>query len=176
MSEEKKENELELDLFLKSLDEQAKEQFSDRFYKVLVRVVRYLSDVGLTLKEACLLVQMDYDKFLLLMRKAPVINQMIEMKTLEYKRDLLKTLSKQAKGGDKGMAQWLLELKFPGEFGKRKPGGEAARNENEEAFNRAMDVVKRGTDSVPIVKASSGMGEQNKTDGEITADLDKYLN
>ena len=166
---------IETGLYIQSLKDQAKDKFSDKLFKKLAKVVHYLSDVGLSLKEACIMVGINYDHFEVLMENEPIINQMIKMKELEYKRDLLTTLSKQGRGGDKNIAQWLLELKFPEQFGKKKVG-DTDQTEQQIAFDEAIRIVQGAKDSSPIVSPESGRPKPQRDTRTIVEKLEDHLN
>lgn len=144
---EKKQLEIEndeLELQSTSLEEQAKKELTPHMIKVLKKIAYYTSKVGLTLSESCALVDIDYDKFQEEMKITPIISKVIKMKELEYKKDLMYTISQRAKSGDDKLAQWLLERRYPEEFGmKKSPGG----GDGEDIFLQAFAMIRKRGDT-----------------------------
>lgn len=144
----------ETDLEIESLESQLLEIFNEKFVKVLKRLVYEIAQVGLSEKEACLLMNFDYDKLVALKAQYPVVQRLFDMKQLQYKRDLLKTISSKARASDDKLAQWLLESKYPEEFNKRKgAGGEGGGGED--LLGTAIEFVRK-TSSGGVIKEESG--------------------
>ena len=140
---EKTELEIEtnsLDLQSGSLEEQAKKELTPHMIKVLKKIAYYTSKVGLTLPESCALVDIDYAKFQEEIKQTPIIGKVIKMKELEYKKDLMYTISQRAKSGDDKLAQWLLERRYPDEFGAKK----APPGDGEDIFVQAFAMIRKG--------------------------------
>lgn len=147
---EKTETEIEdmsLDLYSNSLEKQAQEQLTPQMIKVLKKIAYYTSKVGLTLPESCALVDINYEKFQEDIQRFPIIGKVIKMKELEYKKDLMYTISQKAKSGDDKLAQWLLERRYPEEFAISKKG---ASTDDEDIFAMAFAMIRRKGDSTLI--------------------------
>ncbi len=142
-----------LDLQSQSLEAQASRELDADTLKIVKKISYYVSKVGLLLEEACLLVDVEYEWFKLLMQTSPVVRKIAQMKELEYKKDLLKTLSERARGGDDRLSQWLLERRYSDEFGnkKLKPG-----EMDNDFILEAVEFIQRTGDSLPMVKETSG--------------------
>lgn len=142
-----------LTLASQSLEEQARTKLKPEMIRLIKKIAYYTAKVGLPLNEACLLVDIDYDKFQEEMKLEPLIKKIITMKELEYKKDLLHVLTQKARSGDDKLAQWLLEKKFPDEYGdKKKPQG----NGNEDIIFEAIQFIRRNGDNNPLVSETSG--------------------
>ena len=149
--EEIENNSLELQSV--SLEAQAQKELSPNMVKALKKIAYYTAKVGLTLKESCVLVDIDYEKFLSEMRFTPLISKIIQMKELQYKKDLMYTISQKAKSGDDKLAQWLLERRYPDEFGTKKaiPPGDG-----EDLIFQALQIIRRKGDSNSLVNPNAG--------------------
>lgn len=138
-----------------SLEERAKAQLSPEFVKVLKKIAYYTSKVGLPLNEVCQMLDVDLKQFEEDMKLKPIIGQIIRVKELEYKKDLLYTLSQRARSGDDKLAQWLLERKYPEEYGEKKKGGNT--NPGDDVVEIAMKFIRsNGDERDPLVQLSSG--------------------
>lgn len=144
------------DLESKSLETLANEKFKDKpnFIRVLKKIAYYTAKIGLPLSESCLLVDIDYEKFQEDMKLEPLIEKIIKIKELEYKKDLLYTLSAKARNGDDKLAQWLLESKYPEEFGKKKPGG--GGDGNSDFMFEAIRFIQKNGSNTPLINEASG--------------------
>lgn len=142
-----------LELASLSLEEQAREKLKPEIIRIIKKIAYYTAKVGLPLNEACLLVNVNYEKFKEDMKLEPLIGKIITIKELEYKKDLLHVLTQKARSGDDKLAQWLLEKKFPEEYGDRKkPQGD----NNEDIIFEAIQFIRRNGDNNPLVSETSG--------------------
>ena len=137
-----------------SLNEKLKADYVPSWYKAFVNISYEVSRVGLPLKEACILNDVDYEQFLQMMEKDPNIKQLIDKKTLEYKRSLLKVVSHKATTDDK-IALDLLMARFPDEFNKRK-GSASNDGEGSNVVNMAINFIQQNGDKKPLVASGSG--------------------
>lgn len=154
---EKKQEEMEnmsLELQSTSLQAQVQAQLTPHMIKVLKKIAYYTSKVGLTLKESCALVDLDYDKFLEDMKVSPIIDKVIKMKELEYKKDLMYTISQKAKSGDDKLAQWLLERRYPEEFAQKKAG--TGTGDGEDTFFQAIQFIRKQGDNIGLINPDAG--------------------
>lgn len=101
---------------------EAEKTLSFHQLRILKRIAYYVGKVGIELDEACELIGVDPMKFGEEMASYPIMRKIIDMKELEYKKDLMATLSVKARAGDDKLAQWLLETKDPDKYGRRKKG------------------------------------------------------
>lgn len=131
-------------------------EFEESFVKVLRRIAYYLSRVGLTLKEACQLVQYDQALFEAKMTQYPMIGELIAFKELEYKADLLATISQKARSGNDKLAMWLLESRYPDEFNQRKGAGTGTGEGGDDLIAMGVEFVQRHGDSQPLVGTTAG--------------------
>jgi len=97
----------------------------------------------LPLEDACKLADVDIDHYKELYEKNKIIKKILDKKELEYKKDLLYTLSVKARSGDDKLAQWLLERRFPSEFSNKKspPSGD------EDMLAMAIKFIQKGGDN-----------------------------
>ena len=106
----------------------------------------------MSLKEACILNRIDYDQFQALIDTNDLVRRLIILKELEYKRDLLKTLSDKARGGDDKLAQWLLERRYPEEYAR----GKRAREDTGDMMQDTMTFLQNHGDKDSLVKPLNG--------------------
>jgi hypothetical protein len=137
-----------------TLNEKLKANYLPVWYRSFVNISYEVAKVGLPLKEACILNDVDYEQFLQMMEKDPDIKQLIDKKTLEYKRSLLKVVSHKATTDDK-IALDLLMARFPDEFNKRK-GSANPEGEGNNVVNMAINFIQQNGDKRPLVSSGSG--------------------
>lgn len=160
------------DLESQSLEDRAIQVFKDKpnFIRTLKRIAYYTAKVGLSLKESCLLLDVDVDWLEEEMKTEPIIEKIIKVKELEYKKDLLYTLSSKARQGDDKLALWLLENKYPDEYGqkKNKGGGEGAGD----IMFEAIRFIQKNGDNAPLINTASGnaMIVKRKTSSQGTVE------
>jgi len=139
---------------LESIEAQLAENFNEKFIKVLKRLVYEVAVVGLSEKEACVLVNFDYAQLISLKEKNELIRRLFDMKSLEYKRDMMKTLSDKARRGDEKLAQWLLEARYPDEFNRRKGGG--GEGGGDDLLGAAVEFIQKSTMPNGVIKETNG--------------------
>lgn len=105
---------------VKSLEDEANRLLKPEQVKTLKKLAYYVGVVGMELSESCMLLDVDFDKFQEDMKNTPIIRKIITLKMLQYKKDLMATLSARAKAGDDKLALTLLERRYPEEFGEKK--------------------------------------------------------
>ena len=136
------------------LRKEAEERFTPAQIRALKYVSYYISQVGLTLEESCLLSNVDYDEFVNFVNVEPLAKKIIQIKEIEYKKGLMHTVSIRATtGGDDKLAQWLLERRFPDEFatGKNRPAGDG-----QDMLFQAIEFIQKSGDREPLIKETSG--------------------
>ena len=84
--------------------------------------------------------------FTIMMVRDSIIEKIIIVKELEYKKDLIHTLSTKARTDDK-LAQWLLERKYSEYNTKRKGGPDTS----DDLLRDAIEFVQNNQDSSPLV-------------------------
>jgi hypothetical protein len=142
-----------LELSSASLEAQAQEKLSSDTIRILKKIAYYTAKVGLPLNEACTLVDVDYEKFMEQMKLEPLLEKIIKLKELEYKKDMLHVLTQKARGGDEKLAQWLLERKYPQEYGdKKKSSGEGT----DDIMFEAIRFIRKHGDNQPLVSLEGG--------------------
>lgn len=178
---EETEEDKNLQTTIVSLNDKLKENYLPVWYKAFVNISYEVSRVGLPLKEACILNDVDYETFLQMMEKDPDIKQLIDKKTLEYKRSLLKVVSHKATTDDK-IALDLLMARFPDEFNKRK-GSSSNDPEGNNVVNMAINFIQQNGDKNPLVSFAAGkatpvevVDEKAKNRQTIMDRLSKLLN
>lgn len=147
----------------RSLSELAKEKLTPEQLAQLKRIAYYVNQVGLSLEESCKLIDVEYDYFVKLMESQPFVRRIIEMKELEYKKDLMLTLSRKARTGDDKLAQWLLERKYPDQFSTKRPKGDG----DGDMLVEAIRFIQKSGDATPMVNETSGQAIVIRKGGEV---------
>lgn len=132
-----------------SLTAEAKATLSEDDFKTLQKIAVHIGKDGMTLEEACVLANVEYDNLKAQALKFPVIEKVIRMKELEYKKMLMKNLSARARGGDDKVAQWLLESRYPDEFGGGKRKGDGG---GDDLLGMAIDFIQTQGDKQTLVR------------------------
>lgn len=145
---------MELSLQSDSLEEKAKRELTPQMLKILKKIAYYVSKVGLTLKESCMLCDIEFDAFESDMKLHPIIGTVIRIKELEYKKGLLYTISQKARSGDDKLATWLLENRYPDEYGGKKKGDED--DSGGDFFLEAIRLVRKRGDSNSLINPEAG--------------------
>ena len=120
----------------------------------LIKKISYnISQVGLPIEEACLVAGIDFEKFKKAVESDMALARLIKLKRLVYKYRLLKTMNKRAlEKNDEKMAQVLLEMAFPEEFGKNK----RTITDNTDPIRDAINFINQNGDNNPLVSPSAG--------------------
>lgn len=157
-------------------DRRYKEQVNElapEFQKTLKKIAFQISQVGLSIEEACLYNNVDYDWFKNIIATRPIVGIIIKKKEIEYKSSLLKPImNKVRKDNDPNLSQWLLEKKFPNDFGKR---GSAPQGQDD--LKDAVEYIQRNGDTTTLVRKESQMAiivtnsDKNKTLKQQVEDL-----
>lgn len=148
----------ELDEFAKAIsrvEDEIEAQFPPQLCTVLKRIAYEIAVVGLTESEACSICDYPHEKFIALKQSYPIISRLVEVKDLEYKRNLLKSISVRA-GTDDKLAMWLLEAKYPAEFNRKKGGGGDGDKDPQDLVGMAIEFVRKSGDKNGLVSEESG--------------------
>lgn len=146
-----------------SLEKKLEEVFKPSMIKMLKRLAYEISEVGLSEKEACMIIGYEYEALIALKAKEPLVNRLFEMKQLQYKRDMMKTLSSKAKAGDDKLAQWLLEAKEPETFNRRRGAGGEGGGGGDDMLGAAIEFVRKTTLPSGLVRLEAGRSYVSKT-------------
>lgn len=155
----------------KKIGEKIRETFPPEFCQLLARFSYYLSTVGLDFNEACLMVRFDPKDMTEKIKEYPIIQELIDVKELEYKVNLIKVVSQKAKKGDDKLAQWILERRFPQEFNPKKGTG-TPEKQSADLMAMAVEFIQKSSDSNPLIKETSGrafMIKKNSQEDIISA-------
>lgn len=162
-----------------SLSKEARDKLPTKTLFLIQRISYQLSENGMTLEESLVLTNVDRKVLDELIDEFPVINRVIQYKELEFKKRLMRVLVRQVEKGDDSIAQWLLEKRYPEEYGKKgvNPGG---GSQERIMFQKALIFIQNSGDSSPIVSKASGdlslkSGDGLKTVNDVIGSIDKYL-
>jgi hypothetical protein len=142
----------DFELETKTLENKLTAEFNLQFVKLLKRLAYEIAVVGLSEEEACMLMDYDYVTLQGIKQRSPLIRQLFDRKALEYKRDLIKTMSNKARAGDDKIALWLLESRYPDEFNRKRGKGDG---DPEDMLGAAISFVQKSS-SGSIVTETAG--------------------
>ncbi len=131
-----------------SLESEATKLLSEKDFSILKAICVAIGKDGMTTEEACQLSNIKYETLRALCEQHDVVRQIIALKELEYKRSLLKTLSARARSGDDKVSQWLLERRYPDEFGTKKKAGDGTEKDS---LAEAIAFIQERGDSTGII-------------------------
>ena len=165
----------EVDRFAAAINrvqEDVVKQFPTKLVETIKKIAYEVSIIGLTESEACLISDYPHETFIALKQKFPIVQRLMELKDLEYKRTLLKSVSARA-GTDDKLAMWMLEARYPNEFNRRKGSGQGGEKDPQDLVGMAIEFVRKSGDSSGLVSEESGRAFIIKTkDGVgVPADL-----
>lgn len=141
------------DLSLSSLEEEAKKELPERELHMMRLISFRIAKNGMTAEEACYLEGIDYDFINGLITKYPIISKIIRVKELEFKSKLLRNVANKAFSGDDKLAQWLLEKRYPEEYGSNK--NRPRDPEESDLVATAINFVQESGDNTPLVNRKS---------------------
>lgn len=144
----------EFNILSRKVELEIEENYSPQMVKAFARLAYEITIVGLQIKEACIIVGVDYEKLVVLMKQDPLIDRLMKTKDIEYKRGLMKKVSEKAKTDDK-TAQWLLQARYPDEFNPRKGSGGGGDDSND-MLGVAIEFIQKSGDNSPLVTEKSG--------------------
>jgi hypothetical protein len=157
------------------LEQKIAEEFDQDFVRILRIICRHISKTGLSLQEACILARIDFNTFVKKMELYPVIKDLIVLKELQFKADLLSTLADRARGGNDKIAQWFLEAKYADEFNKKKGSG-GGGGEGDDLLMMGIEFIQKNGDKNALVSEKSGRALiVGKTTESITKQFNKFL-
>lgn len=159
-----------IELESESLEAQAQEKLPQETILVLKKIVYYTAKIGLSLQEACVLSNIDYERFMQESKVEPLIGKIIKMKELEFKKDMIGILTKKAREGDDKLAQWLLEKKFPDEYSDKKKSGN-----NDDVLFEALRFIRVKGDNNPLISESTATNIVIEKKETIMEKIDKIL-
>lgn len=135
-------------LAAQSLETEATKVLTEKDMSTLRVIAKAIGKDGMTVEEACQLSNVPHERFKRLCIEHPVVQRIISLKELEYKQSILRSLSSKARSGDDKIAQWLLERRYPEEFGSKKGGGGGVV---EDPMSDIIKFVQSHGDSSPLV-------------------------
>lgn len=135
-----------------SLEAEAVKALSETEYANLKSICVAIGKDGMTVEEACTLANIPHTQLIALAEKHPIIQKIITLKELEYKRSLIKALSAKARAGDDKIATWLLERRYPGEFASGKKKGGDADSPGDTGFGEVIAFIQEHGDSRGIIE------------------------
>lgn len=159
----------------RTLEEQAKAELDPELLTKIKKICYYIAENGLDLEEACMLSDIDYEKFKNILLESDLVQKIINMKSLQYKKGLLYIISQKAREGDDKLALWLLERRYPSEYGSGKKSPQGGDEGDLDIVAEAIEFVQTTGDNTPMVKTTSARGIVIKKGGASREDLAEKL-
>lgn len=102
---------------LRLLTETIEAHTTDEQLRVIKEIGLTIYETGLPLHDAALIARIEMGELDMWIKDCPAIKTYFDIRTLEYKRDLLKIVNEEAREkGDVKQAAWLLETHFATEY------------------------------------------------------------
>lgn len=160
-----------------ALTAQMKKELTPENSSAMNLICMLIGKDGLKLDEACKVANIEVDSLKQLIDKHPIIAKVIAIKESEYKHMLLRQMSVRARSGDDKVAQWLLETRYPEEFGPKKKGQGGGDN-GMDFVAQAVSFIQENGDNSPIVKKTSTIlvHQVKPTDSPEVKTLKSFLN
>lgn len=137
-----------------NIEAKLKDQLDEPTISSLKKLCYLISKVGMSIEEACKVISLDFKDVVKLSEKNKTVKTLLEMKELSYKKDLMTTVSQKARTTDDKIAMWLLERRYPTEFGAKKSiSGES----NVNILVQAMQYIQDQGDNSPLISKTSSM-------------------
>lgn len=166
----------DVELYVKSLEEIVATKLPAELFDKVKKIAHYIGRKGMSVGDACLLVDIDVDKFKEVVEKYPIVTKLIQTKELEYKSGLLSVLSRKARSGDDKLAQYLLERRFPDEFGSIDKRRKLPDGSEQNIFEQAIVFIQQHGDSVPLVNPAAGKPLAEKKKKSVVEKVKDILN
>lgn len=165
---------------LNTIEKRIADQFPPELVEVLKKISYQVAEIGLTERESCLINDYSHETFLKLKDRYPVVVELMEIKDLEYKKSLLKHISKKAQEGDDKVAQWLLMARYGDEFNLKKGTGNNNNDRGDDLIAAGIEFVREHGDSDNLVTKESGRAfvikkTGNRENRENFGDIKKLL-
>lgn len=142
-----------------SLDTEAQATLTPQDYSILKTIASAIGKDGLQLNEACMIANVSTDTFRQMAEKFPIIQRVISIKEIEYKHMLLRALSKRARSGDDKVSQWLLESRYPEEFGSKR---QRKGSDDSDLLGAAISFIQESGDRDHLVRKEVRLGTLRK--------------
>jgi len=151
----------------KSIDDEAKEKLTETEQKILSVIGREIRDNGLSEREACQLVNLEYEQFESLLEAKPVAKKIIEHQKLRYRREIKKTVMGAIQHGDDDKAYELLQKIDPEKFGDEPETDDHQRN----ILKEAIEFCQENSDKIMLISQKDS--RPNGKDGEEVKGADE---
>ncbi len=151
-----------------------KERYNENSIKIIAKIAYNLSVVGLSLEDSCTICSVDTIKFMKLMERDKDLKKFIDIKSLEYKKKLQKTITDKASKGDEKLAMWLLEKQYTEEFGSIR--NKKGKNQEEDFISQAVKFIQSQGDTRPLVDKKNGEKAVIRIKGKEVREAEVYKN
>lgn len=137
-----------------SYEAELRTKYGEAMYNKITTLGSFLTGVGLTLEESCILSRLDPEWVKAEMAANSALNTFVRVRTLVLKAKLLRIITNRAiTSKDEKTATWILEERYPEEF-KRKPGGtkNTPASPGDGGMAGVLDAVRDQHDDDPAVQ------------------------
>lgn len=125
------------------------EKSEDELKEKAKKIVKYIDD-GLSENDAILFAGLSQIEYSDMIKRVPIIKDLVNKAIVGYKHKLIKTVSETAGQGDSKMAQWLLEKKFGEEYNQKVKDGVGNNTAMDMLFAAVKHVQQDGSSTTLI--------------------------
>ena len=149
------------DMDLLSLEDEVEENIPSHIFRAIKLVVLDISKTGMSLRESCILRRLDPHKVEAMMQDVPALQQLIEIKKLEFKSKLMRVIANKAiEESDAKYSTYLLEKNFD-EFDQSIKRIQAKKAGDTDTLSIAIMEIRRTSgakaeDDIVSEKAGAG--------------------
>ena len=121
-------------------------------FEKIEKVAKEMGMSGISFDEACLIKGIDPNKMQIVVDADSELYNYFEIQRIKYVAMLTRVLSKKAAEGDDKLAQWLLAIKKPEVYNRKKGTGAGTTNTDE--LSAQIDDIMGKEDNDSMVKES----------------------
>jgi hypothetical protein len=136
------------------LEQEASSSLSPSDLQMMKRIAFQIKEQGMLPEEACEIENVSFSFLKDLAKSFPIITKIIRVSELKYKRMLLEQVSRSARSGDGKVSLWLLERRYPEEFGTSTSRKNASEPERD-LLGAALSYIQETNDAKPLISLSS---------------------
>jgi hypothetical protein len=157
----------------KNYEKQMVKKLDSNTLMAMKKLAYYVATVGLSFEESCELVRYEPEEVNTLIQSHPYIGRYLRLKEIEFKKDLLKILSLQAKDNkNEKWAEWMLRSRFPEEFGtpKQRNSG-SSEDEVTKSLTAMLHTIRKDGQGNTLVEEKKMLRMINNGNGLATDEL-----
>lgn len=134
------------------------------------KIGRTIQDIGVSVEDACLMTDLDFDLLEHKMKELPIIGRYFNIKRIQYKNSLLNILHNHARNAnDHKLALQLLSLGFSDEYDAsvKKEKAKHSREDSQDTLQKLMNRIRKQAPNSPVDEKLNINEKQKESDKEI---------